>query len=58
MFYRIQFNAEGIAEILYDSAEPFGDLWENCMDITIEQKEKIVLGFTKKEELLNEINSN
>jgi hypothetical protein len=54
MFYRVQFNAEDVAEILYDSTEPFEEVWENCIDITEKQKEHIILGVTLKNEITNE----
>jgi hypothetical protein len=54
MFYRVQFNAEGVAEIFYDSTEPFEEVWDNCIDITEAQKENIVLGVTLKKEIIDE----
>jgi hypothetical protein len=56
MFYRVQFNEEEIAEIIYESSEPFEEVWDNCIDITESQKENIVLGVTlKKDIILNEL---
>jgi hypothetical protein len=54
MFYRVQFNQEEVAEIIYESTEPFDVVWENCIDITQEQKKHIVLGVTLKKQITDE----
>lgn len=51
MFYRVQFDENNIAVILYDSSAPFEEAWDNCLDITEEQKSNLIMGVTTRNEL-------